>query len=99
MLRLLVADFIENGGWTDDDLATAFLPPCPDGADEGEHLTEWARTADEPALWRALCVLTLDLGRAGYPNHPASHRMSILFASALGYTPSDVELELLAGDG
>jgi ParB family chromosome partitioning protein len=95
VLRLLVIDFFEQGSYTDDDLAICYLPPIPEGTEDIDHLRAWAETAIEPQLWRALCVMSLDLERAGYPNHPSSHATSIRFAAALGYGPSDIERSLL----
>lgn len=48
---------------------------------------------------RALVVLGWDLGKCGSERWPHDHRQSIRVATALGYVASDVEAQLLAGDG
>lgn len=97
VLRLLVESALEVGNWEESDLALSLVGPLPDDGTDGEEydafLQDWTATADEPQLWRLLCVLSLALDSNS--SWTTGIEWQIRFATALGYQPSDVELALI----
>jgi len=97
MLRLLVQEHVENGDWTAEDLTAAgFDGELPDDMDESAGAARaWAADLGENQAWKALLVLAFDLERCGGEWAEYGHGMSIRVAVALGYQPSDIELQIL----
>jgi ParB family chromosome partitioning protein len=100
LLHLLVADRIT--GADDEDFELIGAPATPEGkrawdSDVVAARKAWVLTLNEYQAWKALLVLTFNLTLDGARTWEGAHRESITVAQALGYTPSDVELELLAG--
>lgn len=97
LLHLLVEEYIENGDWTAEDLTAAgFAGEMPDDMDDQTTAARaWAAGLNENQAWKALLVLSLDLGRCGSQWSENTHQTSIRAAIALGYQPSDIELQIL----
>lgn len=99
MLRLILDDLIENSDWDADDLEDAGMTARPDDVDELQVAAHaWIASLNESQAWKALVVLSLDLGRCGSEWSEYSHATSIRAAIALGYEPSDIERQLLGGE-
>lgn len=97
MLRLLVDDQVDM----DPHNHGAFLVAGIDVVDDDEIETNakaWITTATENQLWRALLVLALRLDTCGSTHGSWEHATSIRVAIALGYTPSDIERELITAE-
>ena len=95
VLRLLIAEMLDTYDVAEDSLTLAGHPHP--SADDEETNAAWAENLTENEAWRALVVLGWDLGKCGSERWPHDHRQSIRVAQALGYEPSDVEVELLGG--
>lgn len=99
LLRLLLDDLIENSDWDSDDLTAAGMTDQPESRDALQDAAHaWIADLGENAAWKALVVLSLDLGRCGSEWSEYSHATSIRAAVALGYEPSDIERQLLGGE-
>ena len=97
LLRILLLDYLEYGEVTEADEALSGIPPMGDRNTITDEQREWIAAANENRLWKALLVLTFGLATCGSEQWPHDHWQSIRVAQALGYEPSDVEVELLGG--
>ncbi len=97
LLRILLLDYLEYGEVTEADEALSGIPPMGDRNTTTDEQREWIAAANENRLWKALIVLTFGLATCGSDWNESSHVTSIRVAQALGYEPSDVEVELLGG--
>lgn len=95
ILRLLVANELEMAGAGHGELTFAGID-VEDDDDLDASTKAWIAAASEQQLWKALIVLVFQLESCGSTHGTWDHERSIRVAVALGYTPSDIERELIA---